>query len=74
MLIENPAIGSGETTPSHQAFASIETKAWPPLIHFLYDVQRPDAVVFENVNLAIDSSDPTTCANLRSRAGLSRPA
>jgi hypothetical protein len=62
VLIENPAIGSGETTPNHQAvFASIETKSpWPPLIHFLYDVQRPDAfVVFENVNLAIDSSDPT---------------
>ena len=61
VLIENPAIGSGETTPNHQAvFASIETKSpWPPLIHFLYDVQRPDAfVVFENVNLAIDSSDP----------------
>lgn len=62
MLIENPAIGSGETTPNHQAvFASIETKSpWPPLVHFLYDVQQPDAfVVFENVNLAIDSSDPT---------------
>jgi hypothetical protein len=62
VLIENPAIGSGETTPNHQAvFASIETKsAWPPLVHFLYDVQQPDAfVVFENVNLAIDGSDPT---------------
>ena len=62
VLIENPAIGSGETTSYHQAvFASIETKsAWPPLVHFLYDVQRPDAfVVFENVNLAIDGSDPT---------------
>ncbi|MFL6546491.1 MAG: hypothetical protein ACJ8LM_15115 [Candidatus Udaeobacter sp.] len=62
VLIENPAIGSGETTPYHQAvFASIETKSpWPPLVHFLYDVQRPDAfIVFENVNLAIDGSDPT---------------
>jgi len=62
VLIENPAIGSGETTPYHQAvFASIETKsAWSPLVHFLYDVQQPDAfVVFENVNLAIDGSDPT---------------
>jgi hypothetical protein len=29
-------------------------------VHFLYDVQRPDAfIVFENVNLAIDGSDPT---------------
>jgi hypothetical protein len=62
VLIQNPAIGSGETTPNHQTvFASIETKSpWPPLVHFLYDVQKPDAfVVFESVNLAIDSSDPT---------------
>ena len=62
VLIENPAIGSGETTPYHQTvFASIETKSpWPPLVHFLYDVQRPDAfIVLENVNLAIDGSDPT---------------
>jgi hypothetical protein len=62
ILIENPAIGSGETTPTHQAvFATIETKSpWPPLVHFLYDVQQPDSfVVFENVNLMIDSGDPT---------------
>ncbi len=62
VLIENPAIGSGETTPYHQTvFASIETKSpWPPLVHFLYDVQQPDAfVVFENVNVAVDGSDPT---------------
>ena len=62
ILIENPAIGSGETTPNHQAvFASIETSShWPELVHFLYDVQQPDAfVVFESVNLAIDSNDAT---------------
>jgi hypothetical protein len=62
VLIENPAIGSGETTPYHQTvFASIETKSrWPPLVHFLYDVQQPNAfVVFENVNVAVDGSDPT---------------
>lgn len=62
ILIENPAIGSGETTPNHQAvFASIETSShWPELVHFLYDVQQPDAfVVFESVNLAIDNNDPT---------------
>ena len=62
VLVENPAIGSGETTPYHQTvYASIETKSpWPPLVHFLYDVQRPDAfIVLENVNLAIDGSDPT---------------
>jgi hypothetical protein len=72
VLIENPAIGSGETTPNHQAvFASIETKSpWPPLVHFLYEVQRPDAfVVFENVNLAIDSSDP---AMMRGRFKIAR--
>ena len=62
ILIENPAIGSGETTPNHQTvFASIETKSpWPPLVHFLYDIQQPESfIVFESVNLAIDSSDPT---------------
>jgi hypothetical protein len=62
ILVENPAIGSGETTPYHQTvFASIETKSpWPPLVHFLYDVQRPDAfIVLESVNLAIDGNDPT---------------
>jgi len=62
ILIENPAIGAGETTPNHQAvFASIETKSpWPPLVHFLYDVQQPDSfIVFESVNLMIDSNDAT---------------
>ena len=62
ILVENPQIGPGETTPYHQTvFASIETKSpWPPLVHFLYDVQRPDAfIVFESVNLAVDGSDPT---------------
>jgi hypothetical protein len=62
VLIENPAIGSGDSTPNYQAvFASIETKSpWPPLVHFLYDVQKPESfVVFESVNLAIDPTDPT---------------
>jgi hypothetical protein len=62
ILIENPAIGSGEATPTHQAvFASIETSShWPEMVHFLYDIQQPDAfVVFESVNLAIDNSDNT---------------
>jgi hypothetical protein len=62
VLIENPAIGSGESTPQHQTvFASIESKSpWPPLIHFLYDVQQPESfIVFDSVNLAIDSTDPT---------------
>jgi hypothetical protein len=62
VLIENPAIGAGETTPNHQTvFASIETKSpWPPLLHFLYDVQTPEAfIVFESVNLAVDGTDPT---------------
>jgi hypothetical protein len=62
ILIVNPAIGSGDSAPDHQSvFASIETKSpWPPLVHFLYEIQQPEAfIVFENVNLAIDSSDPT---------------
>jgi hypothetical protein len=62
IVLENPAIGSGETTPNRQAvFASIETKsAWPALVHFLYDVQQPESfVVFESVNLMIDSADRT---------------
>ena len=62
IVIENPAIGTGETTPNHQAvFASIETGShWPELVHFLSDVQQPDVfIVFESVNLAIDGSDAT---------------
>ena len=62
ILIVNPAIGSGDSTSDHQSvFASIETKSpWPPLVNFLYEIQQPEAfIVFENVNLAIDSSDPT---------------
>ena len=62
ILIENPAIGSGETTPNHQTvFASIETKSpWPPLVHFLYDVQQPESfIAFESAGLMIDSGDPT---------------
>jgi hypothetical protein len=62
ILVENPAIGAGETTPDHQAvFASIETKSpWPPLVHFLYDVQQPESfIVFDSVNLMIDPNDAT---------------
>ncbi len=62
VLIENPAIGTSDATPDHQAvFASFEVKsAWPPLVHFLYDVQQPESfVVFESVTLNIDSADPT---------------
>lgn len=60
--IENPQIGAVETTPTHQSVsASIETKsAWEPLVHLLYDAQKPEAfMVFETVNLMIDSNDPT---------------
>ena len=62
VLIENPAIGAGDATPDHQSvFASFETKSpWPPLVHFLFDVQQPEAfIVFENFQLHIDNSDPT---------------
>ena len=60
--IENPQIGGVEKAPTHQSVsATIETKSgWEPLVHFLYDVQQPDGfIVFENVNLLIDSGDPT---------------
>jgi hypothetical protein len=62
ILMENPAIGAGDTTADHQSvFASIETKSpWPPLVRFLFDVQQPESfVVFESVQLQIDPSDPT---------------
>lgn len=62
VLIENPQLGSGETTPYHQTvYNSIETKsAWPALVHFVYDLQQPDNfIVFESVTLSIDGSDPT---------------
>lgn len=62
VLIENPAIGAGDPTPDHQSvFASFETKSpWPPLVHFLFDVQQPESfVVFENMQLNIDPSDPS---------------
>jgi len=62
IVIENPVIGTGETTPNHQAvFASIETSShWPELVHFLSEVQQPDAfIVFESVNLAVDGNDAT---------------
>jgi hypothetical protein len=62
VLIENPQIGSGESTSNHQSvWASIQTKShWDSLVHFLYDVQQPEGfIVFENVSLAIDPADPT---------------
>jgi hypothetical protein len=63
VLVENPQLGSGETTPNHRAvWASVDTKsAWKPLIEFLYDIQQPEAfVVFESANLSVDSNDPTS--------------
>lgn len=62
VLIENPAIGTGDSTPERQSvFASIDVKSpWPPLVRFLYDVQQPESfVVFESVTLNIDPADPT---------------
>jgi len=60
--IDNPQIGAVETTSSHQAVsATFETKSdWGALVHFFYDVQRPEAfTVFEQANLIVDPSDPT---------------
>ncbi len=60
--IENPQIGSTENAQTHQSVStSIETKSgWEGVVHFLYDLQKPDSfIACENVNLLIDSSDPT---------------
>jgi len=62
VLIENPAIGNTAAASAYQSVSvSVETKSpWPPLVHFLYDLQAPDAfIVCESANIAIDSSDPT---------------
>lgn len=62
ILIENPGITSGETTPNYRSVhATFDTKSnWESLVHFLYDIQQPEAfIVFESVNLAVDSGDPT---------------
>jgi hypothetical protein len=62
ILIENPGITSGETTPNYRSVhATFDTKShWDSLVHFLWDMQQPESfVVFESVNLAIDSGDPT---------------
>jgi hypothetical protein len=62
VLLENPSIGSSDTTPNYRTVSvSVDTKSeWKPLVHFLYDLQQPQSfVVLENVNLQIDSSDPT---------------
>lgn len=62
VLLENPQIGTGETTPQHQTvYSSLETKSsWGSLVHFLYDVQSPEKfIVFENVVLSIDSNEPS---------------
>ncbi len=62
ILISNPAIGTGDATADHQSvYASIETQSpWPPLVQFLYDIQKPEEfIVFEDVNLAIDGTDET---------------
>jgi hypothetical protein len=63
ILIENPNLGGVDTQPTHQSTSvSIETKSpWQPLVRFLHDVQQPESfIVFESVNLQIDSADPTT--------------
>jgi hypothetical protein len=45
IVLENPQLGTGDSTPNYQAaFASVETKSpWPPLVRFMYDVQQPES-------------------------------
>ena len=60
--LEDPQIGAVETTPSYQSVsATFESKSgWEPLVHLLYDAQRPAAfTVFEQVNLMVDGNDAT---------------
>ncbi len=60
--LDDPQIGAVESTPSYQSVsATFETKSgWEPLVHFLYDAQRPSAfTVFEQVNLMVDGNDAT---------------
>jgi hypothetical protein len=60
--VEDPQIGAVESDPSHQSVsATFETKSgWEPLVHFLYDAQKPENfTVFETVNLMVDATDPT---------------
>lgn len=60
--IDDPQIGAVETTSSHQSVsATFETRSgWEPLVHFLYDAQRPAGfTVFEQVNLMVDGNDAT---------------
>ncbi len=60
--VENPQIGAVESAPSHQSVsATFEIKSgWEPLVHFLYDAQKPQSfTVFESVNLIVDPTDPT---------------
>ena len=61
ILIENPGITSGETTPNYRSVhATFDSKSlWDSLVHFLYDMQQPESfIVFESVNLAVDTGDP----------------
>jgi hypothetical protein len=62
ILIENPGISAGETTPNYRSVhATFETRShWDSLVRFLFDVQQPEAfIVFESVNLAVDAGDPS---------------
>jgi type II secretion system (T2SS) protein M len=62
VLIENPSLGAVQSAADHQSIAvSLETKSpWTALVHFLYDVQQPEAfIAFEDVGLSIDGADPS---------------
>jgi hypothetical protein len=72
VLVENPSLGSVQALPDHQSLAvSLETKSpWPALVHFLYDLQQPEAfIAFEDVGLSVDGTDPST---MRARFRIAR--
>ena len=63
--LNNPAEASTLLTQVKQIAGKynvqIDTKSgWGPLVHFLYDTQKPETfTVFETVNLMVDATDPT---------------
>lgn len=77
IVLENPTIGTGDAGSAYQSvFATVETKSsWPSLVHFLYDVQTPEAfLAFENAEIRVDTSDPAQMHGRFKIARWSKPA
>lgn len=62
IALENQAFGNLAKTPFYQSIpVNLETKSsWEALIAFLHELQQPGKfIVFENVDIQIEPSDPT---------------